>query len=75
MVNFSTGTNKKMLRIKPQILVLRRLRRLNAVLTASSSLFRRSAPEQGAEPVTVNLTTKLRLLVRLTVPVSTALAA
>ena len=33
----------------------------------------RSAHEQGAGPVTVGLTTKLRLLVRPTVPVSTAL--
>ena len=46
---------------------------LNAVLTPSSSLFMRSAHEQGAGPVTVGLKNKLRLLVRPTMPVSTAL--
>jgi len=38
-----------------------------------SSLFRRSAPEQGAGPVTVNRAIKLRLLAWPTAPVSTAI--
>ncbi len=44
-----------------------------AVLTSSSSLPRRFAPEQGARPDTVNTTTKLRLLALPTARVSTAI--
>ncbi len=66
---------RKMLTDKPQIFMFTPLRGVNAVLTPSSSLFRRYASEQGAGPVTVNLTSKLRLLVRFTVPVSTALGS
>ena len=44
-----------------------------AVLTTSSTLPRRYAPEQGTRPDTVNRTIKLRLLARPTVPVSTAI--
>jgi len=43
------------------------------VLTTSSTLFRRYAPEQGTWPVTVNFTIKRSLLVNPTVPVSTAI--
>ena len=45
-----------------------------AVLTTSSTLCRRYAPEQGTRPDTVNLTIKLRLLVMPTAPVSTAIS-
>jgi len=45
-----------------------------AVLTASSPLSRRYAPEHGAGPDTVNRTIKLRLLARPPAPVSTAIS-
>ena len=44
-----------------------------AVLTASSTLPRRSAPEQGTRPDTAHRSTRLRLLDRRTAPVSTAI--
>ena len=51
----------------------RRLRRRERGADCVSSLFRRSAPEQGARPDTVSCTIKLRLIAQLTVLVSTAL--
>jgi len=51
----------------------RRLRRREcAVLTTSSTLTRRYAPEQGTRPDTAHRSTRLRLLDRRTAPVSTA---
>jgi hypothetical protein len=44
-----------------------------AVLTASSTLPRRCAPEQGTGPDTAHRSIKLRLLDRRTAPVSTAI--
>ncbi len=47
---------------------------VNAVLTSSSSLFSRLAPEQGAGPDTIIITIKQSLLALITAQVSTALS-
>jgi len=44
-----------------------------AVLTSSSTLPRRYAPEQGTRPATAHRSTRLRLFDRRTAPVSTAI--
>jgi len=51
----------------------RRLRRRERGADCVSSLFRRSAPEQGTRPDAAIFSIKLRLLEKPTAPVSTAL--